>query len=259
MGGDFCFQQFAIRQERTAMKVGTDGVLLGAWAAGGDRILDIGTGTGLVALMMAQRFPQARVVAIELEPEAARQAAENVAESPFAERVEIIEGDARALAKNSDLSDKSDWSDKSDKSDLADLANLAEKQRFSAIVCNPPFYEHTLPSRSAERDTARSTETLSFADLMATASRLLDSDGTLSIVAPADALDRLEAEAALRGQYIKERVRVKTVERKAPKRVLLSFSPTRPTALRDETVVLQDSDGKRSAWYQQLTADFYIK
>ena len=85
----FTFKQFEIQQDRCAMKVGTDGVLLGAWAEGGQRILDIGSGTGLISLMMAQRFPEAQVWGIDIDPDACMQARENVAASPFADRVGI--------------------------------------------------------------------------------------------------------------------------------------------------------------------------
>ena len=91
MGKDiFTFKQFTVHQDRCAMKVGTDGVLLGAWAEGGMRILDVGTGTGLIALMMAQRFAESRVVGVEIDVDACLQAQQNVTESPFVSRVEII-------------------------------------------------------------------------------------------------------------------------------------------------------------------------
>ena len=94
----FTFKQFHIEQDRTAMKVGTDGVLLGTWAEGGRTILDIGTGTGLVALMMAQRFEDAQVVGIDIDPDASEQARENVAASPFASRISILHTSLQAFS-----------------------------------------------------------------------------------------------------------------------------------------------------------------
>ena len=91
----FSFKQFTVRQDRCAMKVGTDGTLLGAWAHGGQHILDIGSGTGLIALMMAQRFPDATVVAVDIDAEACRQAAENVAASPF--EVTVVNTDVKEM------------------------------------------------------------------------------------------------------------------------------------------------------------------
>lgn len=246
----FRFKRFTIHQDRTAMKVGTDGVLLGAWAPGGHRILDIGTGTGVIALMMAQRFPEATVTAVELDADAAAQARENIAQSPFADRVTVVEADIRSWRQEARVSESSELSENSEPSE--------ESEQYAAIVANPPFYEHSLPSRSAQRDMARSAGTLSFAELMAAVRRLIAPTGTFSLVAPAHAMERLEAEAALEGLYIMERARVKTVDRKPPKRVLLTFSPTRPQVLRGETFVLQNADGQRSDWYSALTRDFYL-
>ena len=87
----FTFKQFEVRQDICGMKVGTDGVLLGAWAVGGCRILDIGTGTGLIAMMMAQRFPEAKIDAIDIDHDACIQARENIAEAGFGDRVEVVE------------------------------------------------------------------------------------------------------------------------------------------------------------------------
>src|SRR6056297_3070564 len=113
----FHFKQFSVHQDRCAMKVGTDGVLLGAWAGTNiqpRKILDVGTGTGLIALMMAQRFPDATIQGLEIEPEAAEQAQENVTRSPFAERVKIEHGD---------------------------FFNWDTREQYDLIVSNPPFYQ----------------------------------------------------------------------------------------------------------------------
>lgn len=233
----FRFKQFTIEQDRTAMKVGTDGVLLGAWAEGGARILDIGTGTGLVALMMAQRFPHAEVTAIELDHAAATQAADNAARSPFASRVSVVEGDINIFCE--------------------ERRTTNEERSVKSIVCNPPYYANTLPSRSASRDMARSAATLTLRQLMTVASRLLAHDGTLSVVLPADSRSEAEAEAALAGLCLERRTLVRTTARKPPKRVLLAFSPTPPPTLADETVTLQDGND-RSPWYARLTRDFYL-
>ena len=91
----FQFKQFTVFQEKCGMKVGTDGTLLGAWAPGGKHILDIGTGTGLIALMMAQRFPESQVTGVDIDHAAAVQASENVLRSPFSDRIRIIEADIR--------------------------------------------------------------------------------------------------------------------------------------------------------------------
>ena len=122
MSSGFTFKRFTVSHAKCAMKVGTDGVLLGAWACGGRRILDVGTGSGLVALMMAQRFVDAQVTAIDIEPGACLQARENVAASPFADRVSVVEASLQAFRGG----------------------------EYDAIVCNPPFYAGTLDSKTAE-------------------------------------------------------------------------------------------------------------
>ena len=196
-------------QDKCGMKVGTDGVLLGAWALGGSRVLDIGTGTGLVALMMAQRFPQSVVDAIDIDEEACRQAAENVAASPFAGSV--------------------------------------------------PFFVDSLKNPDVKRSLARHTDTLPFADLFAGARRLLTEHGFLSIVVPTEVFGRVEEEAYYKGFTLVRKCMVKTVERKAPKRLLLTFSRSRMGNFEESTEVLQLPDGSRSEWYSRLTEEFYIK
>ena len=119
----FQFRQFFVGQQHCAMKVGTDGVLLGAWAEGGTHILDIGTGTGVVALMMAQRFPSANIDAIEIDREAAGQAADNVRCSPFADRVTVTH---------------------------AALQDFRPSKSYDSIVCNPPYFLNSYYERRHE-------------------------------------------------------------------------------------------------------------
>lgn len=167
-GQGFTFRQFEVCQDMCAMKVGTDGVLLGAWAAGGRHILDIGTGTGLIALMMAQRFEGARICGIDMDDGACRQAMANVAGSPFAARIEICH---------------------------SRLQDFSPSVTFDSIVSNPPFFTNSLKCPDARRSAARHADTLPFADLFRGVARLLDSDGVFSAVIPADAEGDFCAEA----------------------------------------------------------------
>lgn len=225
----FQFKQFMVRQAGCAMKVGTDGTLLGAWARGGQRILDIGTGTGLVALMMAQRFDEAQVVGIDIDAAAVGQARENVAASPFSKRISI------------------------EKADINDYV----QPPFDAIVANPPYFERSLTSPDSQRTLARHTTALSYAQLIAAARRLLTDEGEFSVVVPADALGRMESEAALAGLFKVRECQVKTTPRKAPKRCLLAFRK-HGAALEQAVGIIEDAPGVRSEWYQQLTNDFYL-
>lgn len=150
MKDQFQFRQFTIRQEHCAMKVGTDGVLLGAWARGGRRILDVGCGTGLIALMMAQRYPEAVVDAMDLDEKACRTAQQNAELSPFASRTRVFQAKVQ------------EWR-------LSETA----VPLYDAVVCNPPFYNDSLPCPDSRRTMARHTTTLTFAELMEAAARLL--------------------------------------------------------------------------------------
>lgn len=210
------------------MKVGTDGTLLGAWARGGRTVLDIGTGTGLIALMMAQRFPDAHVTGIDIDPLAVSQAIGNVGSSPFG-HVTIMQADARGF----------------------------DSGPFEAIVCNPPFFTNSLVCPDGQRTLARHTTSLSFADLMVSAWRLLDDAGEFSVVIPFDCKGRLEAEAAMVGFFKSRECAVKTTPRKSPRRFLLAFRKHACECDKTENV-LETAPNVRSPWYQQLTQDFYL-
>ena len=234
----FRFKQFTVRQGLVAMKVGTDGTLLGAWARGGERILDIGTGTGLIALMMAQRFPQATVVGLDIAPAAVQQARENVAASPFATRITIAEADVRTIT-------------------LHPSPITHHLSPFPSIVCNPPYFVVALESPDSQRTLARHAASLSYADLMAAVLRLLTDDGEFSVVIPFDCKQHLEQEATLAGFFKVRECAVKTTPRKAPRRYLLAFR-RHPCELQREEGVIENAPGQRSPWYQALTNDFYL-
>ena len=239
----FQFKRFVVRQERCAMKVGTDGTLLGAWARGGQRVLDIGTGTGLIALMMAQRCPEALVTAVDIDANAVRQARENVAESSFAERITVVEGDINTLTiPNSG-------------NHISHLSPLI--YHFDAIVCNPPYFNDSLTCPDEQRTTARHTTTLTYRELMAAVARFLSDDGEFSVVIPFDCKARLEAEAALAGLSKTRECSIRTTPRKAPRRFLLAFRK-HPVAVETTEGVLETEPGQRSDWYHALTNDFYL-
>lgn len=234
--GSFRFKQFVINQERCAMKVGTDGVLLGAWSSGGKRVLDIGSGTGLVSLMMAQRFPEAEVVGIDIDADACEEARENVLASPFADRVEIVHRKLQEFG----------------------LDVLQDEERYDSIVSNPPFFVNSLKNPDKKRTLARHTDSLSFRDLFVGVKRLLSDDGVFSAVIPTDAIGDFSAEACVLGFYMIRRCDVKTVERKAPKRTLVSFSKHRKNGFDSHVETIMGTDGKYSPWYADVTEEFYL-
>lgn len=239
----FTFRQFTIEQDRCAMKVGTDGVLLGAWAelpivsgvgSPTPRVLDIGTGTGVVALMMAQRYPDALVDAVEIDADAASQAGENVARSPFASRVRVFN------------------------TSIQDFA-AASTERYDVIVSNPPYFQNSLRNPDAQRSLARHADSLPFSEFIRAAAVLLKDDGVMSIIIPTgNTLNDIIEQAIYQGFLVTRQTFVKTSERRAPKRCLLELARRRDAEPVIETQCLSGIGNTRSEWYANITKDFYL-
>lgn len=223
----FKFRQFTVNQDLCAMKVGTDGVLLGAWARGGSRVLDVGTGTGVIALMMAQRFPEARVTAIDIDEGAVSQARQNVEQSPFAARVEVLHTRVQDL-------------------------QMRMPGVFDAVVSNPPYFVDALKAPDGQRTVARHAETLTYGELMEAAWRLLSDDGELSVIVPFDYRRRMEDEATFRGFFPCRICAVRTVAGRQARRYLLSFRK-HPCDRTFDVMTIGDEQ------YRLLTQDFYLK
>lgn len=229
----FQFKQFTIAHDRCAMKVGTDGVLVGAWAElpATGKVLDIGTGSGLIALMAAQRSPGIQVTGIDIVGEAVEQARENVAASPFQSRVEVRLQSLQELA--------------------------ATSERFDAIVCNPPFFEESLLPPEANRSLARHVQSLSFESLVTGTATLLREDGSFSTILPMSAFDRFRQLCVIQGLFLKRYRTVQGTARKAPKRVLATFCRQLCSWEEENPLILNDNGG-RSNDYAALTGDFYL-
>lgn len=231
----FRFKQFSIEQERCAMKVGTDGVLLGAWCdlRDADRhILDIGTGTGVIALMAAQRCPSAHITAIDIDQECVAQAAENISASPWSDRVEAVCGDIRSFEP---------------------------AVRFDHIVTNPPYFTSSLLPPDKARSVARHCTCLSFADIVAAADRLLAAEGRMSFILPCDAADEL---IGLCGELfgVSRRCDVRSTPHSPVKRSMVELVrvSTGVTPVREE-LVIQSAHETFTDDYKRLTRDFYLK
>jgi len=217
------------------MKVGTDGTLLGAWASAPAQsryILDIGTGTGLIALMMAQRYPEAQIVGIDIDDAAVAQATENVATSPFTERISILK---------------------------QDVTTYKPEMQFDAIVSNPPYFVDSLTCPDEQRSIARHAVTLTFEALIKSAYRLLKTEGTFSVVIPTEMRSKLEAYARLEGFFICKVCCIKTTPKKPSKRQLIEFTKNPVNELFTCEGILETSPNTRSDWYKELTNDFYIR
>ncbi len=215
------------------MKIGTDGVLLGAWAdvEGDESILDVGTGTGLVALMLAQRNMSATIVGVDISHEAVEEARDNFIRSPWAMRLSAQECDVRAFAS---------------------------EEQYDHIVSNPPYFVDSLHSPDALRSMARHTSSLPFDDLVASAVRLLRPEGRLTVILPAECAMQFRFVAFGR-LWLRRQLNVVTKAGDSPRRTLMEFvlhdSPIMP---RITTLTLRHKDSTYTEEYRKLTEDFYI-
>lgn len=232
----FQFKQFTIRHDKCAMKVGTDGVLLGAWAGTDscNRILDIGTGTGLIALMLAQRSP-AIIDAIDIDTDACLQAQENVVASPFAERIQVRH------------------------SALADFAQAAT-DRYDLIVSNPPYFVDSLKCPDRQRNTARHTDTLTLEDLLQDSRKLLAPQGRIALILPYDQKERLTDCIRTYQLFLSKETSVIPVPGAQPKRLLAELTADQPASpASSDRLILEIARHQYTDEYIRLTKDFYLK
>lgn len=237
----FDFQHFSINQEHSAMKVGTDGVLIGAWTnpsvmpVEGLKILDIGTGTGLIALMMAQRFPEALIHGIEIDHAAAEEAKLNVENSPWSNRVTIIEASLNKFAETID-----------------------DNTRYDLIVTNPPFYNATLKPEDDNRAAARHYDSLPFSDITRFADKHLSDNGSLAVIYPVNCEQNIMIGISTSKLSFNTICDVVTKEGKPCKRRMGLFTKN-TSLLKHEILTIRNSDNSYSEEYRELTKEFYIK
>lgn len=229
----FRFKQFTIWHDKCAMKVGTDGVLLGAWATAKNtlHILDIGTGTGLIALMLAQRNPQAQITAIEIDETASAQAEINAIRSPWADRINIICNDFRLFQT---------------------------ENKYNLIVSNPPYFVDALNCPDKQRNMARHTCELNYELLFQRSAQLLCEQGRACIIIPAE-VEKLVIDTAWKYKlYPSRRLRVFTKPGKPCRRVLISFSLQEKECI-EETLCIEVEHNQFTPEYIALTKEFYLK
>ena len=236
----FKFKKFTIEQDGCAMKVGTDGCLLGAWFSteNCNRILDIGAGTGLISIMAAQRS-EAYVTGLEIDSTAAAKATENAKNSPWNERIEIINADLRTF-----------------ESDIP----------FDAIVSNPPYINESAlvldwGAVISAIITFILTAVVLFAivKIFAKAKDLLATNGKISIIVPTDAFNEWTNEAIIKGFTATRITHIKTTPKKTPKRTLIELQPAAGHTLKEDTLILEKSPGVYSQEARELLRDFYLK
>ena len=228
----FHFQQFTIDQSHAAMKVGTDSDLLGALAEGGNRILDIGTGTGVLALFMAQRFPQATITAIDIDENAIIDATTNFANSPYHDRITLHHTSFQEF-----------------------VSSPLSGGLWGAIVCNPPYFDRSLEAPDKSRARARHTSSLTFKELIGGAYKLLEPGGTFSVCLPPEVLSVFSAECLLTGFWLQHNYQIKSLPHKPPKRYILIYKKGR-TECTDHIHCMRNADHSYSDWYNTLMADF---
>lgn len=228
----FKFKQFTIKQEDSLMKVGTDGILLGAWASTDkpQTILDIGTGTGLIALMMAQRYPQARVDALEIDKASAFEAMNNARNSPFINRINVAHTSLQTFVQQT-------------------------PHRYDLIVSNPPFFNTGLV-----RNAARHTHTLPHEDLIIGVKKLLNKKGQFCLILPKKEGEDFIELANNYDLYLAEKVEVKPKPSKPIERLLLRFSNFKLNEIIENELILEEAGEVRvyTKNYTKLTKTFYL-
>lgn len=232
----FRFKQFEVWQHKCAMKVGTDGVLLGAWAQGGKRILDIGCGTGIIELMMAQRYPEAEIVGIDIVKDCCEQARENADRTPWSDRLHFVNLSLQDYVKSRRL----------------------EGELFDAVISNPPFFVDSMKNPDKFRTLARHSDSLPFSTLARGVADLLTQDGVFSVMLTEECYKQFTEEAWFSGLYCIEDVVLKGKANKPPKRHLMKFTKNRNAVMKTSVEVLGNADNSRTEWYNELTKDFYL-
>lgn len=229
----FKFKQFTIWHDKCAMKVGTDGVLLGAWVQINDskRILDIGTGTGLISLQLAQRSINSEITAIEIDKAAAEQARENIAHSPWLNRIKVI---------------------------CCDFRDYQTEDKFDLIVSNPPYFTDALKCPDKQRRLARHTGELNYELLFHRSANLLTEQGSISIIIPSEAEKNVIETAGKYKLFLFQRLRVYTKPEKPCRRVLLSFS-LQEKECTEEELCIETVHHQYAPEYIALTKEFYLK
>jgi tRNA1Val (adenine37-N6)-methyltransferase len=231
----FNFKQFSIRQDKCSMKVGTDGVLLGAIISAEKsplKILDIGTGTGLLALMMAQKFPNANITAIDVDKNACLQAKENCMNSPWASRIEVFH---------------------------SALQNYSSAQQFDCILSNPPFYQNAKKSLDAMRAQSRNEEFLPAKSIFKFAQKSLSFDGDLWLIYPIESLQKLNQYAVGYGLSLRVLHYIRPNILKACHRVVLCYRKNPESTIETDITCIEIL--KRHDYtdeYKQLCNDFYL-
>ncbi len=231
----FLSKQFKIEQGRTTMKVNTDGVLLACWASHLSqkftRILDIGTGTGVIALICAQHYTAAHVDAIDVEEEAIYTADYNFKNSLWVDRMSSY---------------------------LKSLQDFNPSYTYDFVISNPPFFENKYKSENENKNTARHTDSLSFDDIIDFQVKYLNAEGKLAIILPVYESELFIAKAFKKGLYLELKTEVSSSKIKEPHRFLMLFSKQRAKEIKTNRIDIYKGLNEYSEDYKNITKDFYL-
>lgn len=232
----FRFRQFEVSNCRSAMKVGTDGVLLGAWAMHHlrghslGRILDVGTGTGIIALIAAQASDMAEITAIDIDEEAVAEAAGNFADSPWGNRLSATR---------------------------CDICDFTADARFDLVISNPPFFTNGAMAPERQRRDARHAASLSPVSLVTAASRLLSAHGVLAMISMPQSRSAIETAVTLASMSVKHLTEVATIEGKAPRRLLWLIAAGSDAATCADRLTIRDKANTPTPEYAALVSPYY--
>jgi len=230
----FVFKQFEIKQDKCAMKVGTDAVLLGAWADAtqAKRVLDIGTGTGILALMIAQKS-EAQICAIDIDIDSYQQAIENIHYSLWKDRIQIFHSSIQEFSKTIN-------------------------EQFDLIITNPPYFTDAYKAKEISRNNARHTDELPFEILIECVCKLLQPQGVFYIILPFAEAQIFKNMAKQNNLCLVESMRIKTKADKEPKRLLMKYSFEQKIQEETEIVIENDDRHHYTKEYIELTKDYYL-
>jgi len=230
----FRFKQFAVQQDRCAMKISTDGVVLGAFAGSGNpkTILDIGAGTGVVSLMMAQRFPEAMITGIEIDKDASEQATENVRNSPWSNRIRILNQSFQEFCKH-------------------------QPDKFDLIVSNPPYFPNHLKTKNQQRNLALHNDTLPFGELIVGIKNIMDQEATTWLILPPHQMEETNKIAEFLGLFAFEKLKLHDKATTDVIRVIQGFSFLKKD-FKITSLSIKDEDGNYSKAYSELLKEFLI-
>lgn len=236
--GIFRYKKFEIQQLHAAQKVGTDSDLLGALALGGKDVLDVGAGTGVLSLMMAQRFPDARVTAVEIDDNAIIDLEVNIANSPYKDRIMMVHKDFVDLVETYDLQNGT--------------------EPFDCIVCNPPYFDLSLECPNESRTRARHSSSLPFEKLVSGAYSLLRQNGVFSVCIPPEVETKFDSICMLEGFCLDTISRIKSVPEKPAKRLIKTYRKGWVDSVKEFVGCMRDEERNVSQWYKDLMEDYLL-